>query len=279
MNSANTRINSGKTPASFRALVLLGALMAMMITVACSDSKPVVSSSSRPVVAPSVRPAALTNVEPAASQPAPVAVAKVNPVPEKPSANQMNLYRSRDYGVSFHYPWQYAFLSARAVADGDSSLQPRSDGHDGQITLARIDIPQGFYPDTDFESGYFTLSLNPELDQQQCESLVVPDLDGKAGADTINGVDYRWLEIDRGGQGSALKLRNYVTFTNGICYELEMGVETANEDGMARELDPDRVLRRLDAILRTVTILPSTRNPSAPEVQTSTAAPAPMSEP
>jgi len=284
MNPDNSHMNSEKTwnPASTRtrrALILLGALVAMVITAACSkDSMPVVSSSSRPVGSPSIRPAVLESVEPVSPQLSPVVAVKTSPVPLKPPASKLVRYRSRDYGVSLHYPWQYAFLSARAVANGDSSLQPKSDGHDGQFTLARIEIPKGFYPDTDFDSGYFILSLNQDLDQEQCESVISPDVDLKPGTETINGVDFRWMETDSGGRGSALKLRKYVTFTNGICYELEMGVKTSNQDGLARELNPDQVLRRLDAILRTVTILPSTGNPAAPQVETSTAAPGPMSE-
>jgi hypothetical protein len=281
MNSENTHIKSdgrqvSTSVRSGRTLVLLGAVAAMAITLACSsNSKPVVSSS-RLAVSPSARPAALQTVEPAAPHVAAVAAASTNSQAEKPPASTLYLFRSRDYGVSFHYPWQYAYLSAKSVANGDSSLQPRSDGHDGQFTLARIEIPKGFYPDTDFESGYFSLSLNQGLDQQQCESVLPLGPDGTVGTDTISGVDFRWIETDSGGRGSALKLRNYVTFTNGICYELEMGVKTSNQDGLARELDPGQVMRRLEAILRSVTILPATRNPAAPPVETSTAAPAPM---
>jgi len=187
-------------------------------------------------------------------------------------------YRSRDYGVSFLYPWQYAFVSAKAVATGDPSLWPKSDGHDGQFTLARIEIPRGFYSGTDYESGYFTLSLNQDLNQQECESALNPGKDGNVETDTLNGAEFRWIETDSGGRGHAAKLRQYVSFANGTCYELEMGVKTRNDDGLAREVDPDQVLRRLDTIVRTVKILPETENPAAGEVESSTATPAPVSQ-
>jgi predicted Rdx family selenoprotein len=188
------------------------------------------------------------------------------------------IYRSRDYGVSFLYPWQYAFVSARAVANGDASLRPQSDGHEGQFTLARIEVPKGFYADTNYESGYFTLSLNQELSEQECESALSPGTGGKVEIETINGVEFRWVETDSGGRGHASRLRQYVTFTNGTCYELEMGVKTSGDNGLAREVDPDQVLRRLDTILRTVKILPGTEKPAAAEVESSTAAPAPVSQ-
>src|SRR5262249_8550609 len=177
--------------------------------------------------------------------------------------------KSRDFGVSFLYPWQYAFVSAKTVANGDSSLRPKSDGHEGQFTLARIEIPKGFYSHTDYESGYFTLSLNQDLNQQECESTLSPGKDSKVESDTINGVEVRWSETDRGGGGHAAKLRQYVTFNNGTCYEVEMGVKTANDDGLAREVDPDQVLRRLDAILRTVKILPGAESPAPAELKSS----------
>jgi hypothetical protein len=35
---------------------------------------------------------------------------------------------------------------------------------------------------------------------------------------------------------------------------MELGVKTANEEGLAREVDPDQVMRRLNAILQTVKV-------------------------
>ncbi len=77
-------------------------------------------------------------------------------------------------------------------------------------------------------------------------------------SETINGVEFRWVESDNGGHGHASKLRQYVSFTNDTCYEVELGVKTSNQDGMARDVNPDQVLRRLDGILRTVQIVAET---------------------
>jgi len=267
---ANTHIATsiGKIGAA----ILLGTLA--MTTVACSTkSKPAVSSSSSSSMpaSASLRPAVLQTGVPVVEPPAPVAVSKKTSA--KPSAAKSIVYRSRDYGVSFDYPWQYSFVSARAVANGDDSLRPKSDGHEGQITLARVEIPKGFYSDTDYESGYFMLSLNQDLNQQECESALNPGNDAKLEMETINGVEFRWVETDSGGRGQAAKLRQYVTFSNGTCYELEMGVKTSNDGGLAREVNPDQVLRRLDGILRTVNILPSTEKPAVAESPKSELAP------
>ena len=253
------------------AAILLGTLA--VTTVACSSkSKPAANSSSSMPASASLHPAVFQTGVPVVEQPAPVMVSKKTSA--KPSAAQPIVYRSRDYGVSFVYPWQYSFVGARAVANGGDSLRPKSDGHEGQFTLARVEIPKGFYSDTDYESGYFTLSLNQDLSQQECESALNPGTDAKL--ETINGVEFRWVETDSGGHGQAAKLRQYVTFSNGTCYELEMGVKTSNEGGLAREVNPDQVLRRLDGILRTVKIQPPTEKPAVAE--SPKAEPAPVSQ-
>jgi hypothetical protein len=248
-----------------RALILLGTLAALVTTVACSsNSKPNVNSS-QPAKA-SVQPVSLKSALPSSSEPM-LETTKAS-TPEKTALPKLISYKSRDYGVSFAYPRQYAYLSAKAVANGDATLQPKSDGYDGQFTLARIDVPKGFYPDTDFESGYFVLSLNQDISQEECEASLNAGKDSKVQTQSINGVDFKWLETDSGGRGASEKLRNFVSFTNGTCYELEMGVKTRNEDGLAREVDPDQVLRRLDGILMTVKIQPDLQK-STPQMETS----------
>lgn len=257
-----------------RAAILLGTLAALVATLACS-SKPSKQATSSPVSSSAtVKPVALSTVVPVVSQPSTEVVK-----PKKSDPLKSGNFLSRDYGVSFHYPWQYAFLSARAVANSDSSLKPRSDGHDGQFTLARVEIPQGFYPDTDFESGYFTLSLNENLNEQECLQTLNPAKDAKLDTVSIQGQDFHWIETSSAGHGEASVVRNYVSFENGTCYEIEMGVKTANKDGMARELNPDLVMSRLDSILQTVRVVPATEKPAASAVESSAATASPEVSP
>jgi len=234
-------------------VILLGTLASLIAMVACSQQAKPKLTSSEPLGS-QVRPAVLQTGEPVVEQVAPVVVSKKTTSNVKPSAAKTFLYRSRDYGISFEYPWQYAFVSAKAIANGDDSLKPKSDGNDGQFTLARVDIPKGFYSDTDFQSGYFAISLNHELTEEQCSAVLTPSADGKLDSATINDVEFRRTESDSGGHGEANRVRQYVTFTNGVCYELELGVKTSNDKGLVREVNSDQVMRRLDAMLRTVKI-------------------------
>src|SRR5690349_3473822 len=132
-------------------LALLGSLVVVMACVACSQNSKQPISSSQPN-SPAVRPAVLRNVAQTVSEPIPVSASKESSSPVKPPSSQLLQYKSRDYGISFLYPWQYSFINAKTIAD-EASLRPRSDGHDGQFTLARVDVPKGFFPDSDLESG------------------------------------------------------------------------------------------------------------------------------
>ena len=189
------------------------------------------------------------------------AVATSSAKTKTPSAEKQPItYKSRDYGVSFVYPWQYAFVNARTIAQSsaNASLRPKSDGHNGQITLARIDIPRGYYDGTDFESGYFTLSLDPAIaSESECEATFHVLEGGKIETDSVNGAGFHWIDVETEGGGQATKLRRYVSYTNGACYEVEMAVNTRNQNGLAREVNHDRVMLRLDAILRTLQIAPN----------------------
>lgn len=255
-------------------LAMVGALAAIAFGLACSThndhlSKSVAKTQSASKTQVMFKPAALKTVEAVAPQPMETSALtpdKSHANPSKPMA-----YRSRDYGVSFEYPWQYAYFNARAIANGDESLQPNSDGHDGQVTLARVAIPRGFYPDTDFDTAYFTLSLNQNLKEEECTLSAKKPADLKK--DTINGVDFKWVEVENGGHGVSSRVRNYVAFANGTCYEVEMGLKTSNQDGLAREVSSDQVFNRLESILQTVKIKSEMKDAPAP-TQTAAATPA-----
>ena len=252
---------------SLYTLILLGTLAVVVTAVACStgNAKPTVVRLSQPI-GPTLRPMAPKSVAFTTSQSPTVIVADKTSSLAKTQPPKFITYMSHDYGVSFLYPWQYTHFSAKAVAS-DSSLQPQPDGFEGRVTLARVDVPKGFYPDTDFDNGYFTLSLNQDLGEEDCKSTLKADKD-KVKTININGVDFRWIEIENGGKGSSAKIRDYVAYVNDTCYEIETGVKTTN-DGLAREVDRDQVLRRLDGILMSVKIAPEMQLPAKQQLQSS----------
>jgi hypothetical protein len=231
--------------------LLLGVLAAVASGAGCSakQSKETAEVQAVPLQQSIVKPAALTTTQPDSLP----ATKEVAPRPKPPAAKRLT-YRSRDYGIAFDYPWQYGYVSARAM--GRDSAEGESDSNaDGEkLTLARVEIPKGFYPDTDFESASMTVSVNQNVDEQGCYASVGASTGSGEQTETINGVPFRWDESDEGGHGKSLKQRNYVSFANDTCYELELLVKTSNDGALAREVDPDQVFQRLDAMLKTVKV-------------------------
>ena len=251
---------------SRRAAILLGTIAALLITVACTE-KPKPSVVAEKPVSAMVRPAALNTSTPEIAKPISIEAANTTSPSAKPAVKPVT-FKSRDYGVSFTYPWQYAYVNAKTLANGSASLLPKPDGSDGQFTLARVEIPKGFYADSDLKSAYFMLTLNQDIGEQDCAASIQPDQKGEIQNDVIKGVTFRWSESETGGHGSASKVRNYATFANDTCYEVETGVITGS-DGLVKEVDPDQVMRRLSAILKTVEIKTSTDGASATQLKSS----------
>lgn len=225
-------------------ILLVITLAAAASAVGCSSNRPA-KPASQPMEA-NAQPASVQSVALSTPQAPPRNESKA--ARPKPSASKLITYRSRDYGISFTYPWQYAYVSGKSVGRDESQAASSDD----RLTLARVEVPKGFYPDTDFESGVLTVSLNQSLDEAGCYAT----LGGTQGAEpqrrTINSVPFRWTETEEGGHGKAVKQRTYLTFANDTCYQLQAVVKTSNEGALARDLDPDQVLRRLDAIIQTV---------------------------
>ncbi len=241
------------------AVILFGAL-ALATTVACSDGRKTAKASSKRPAEAAQSAISQRPLVPAAPHLEAVAAKSVEKKAVERPKSELMTFKSRDYGVSFQYPWQYAYLNAKTVATGDDSLKPKTDGSDAQFTLARVEVPKGFYPDTNFDSAYFMLSLNQDLGEDECYATLGQDKD-KLQATKINGMDFRWVESNSGGHGSSSKIRNYVAFADGNCYELEAGLKTQNEKGLSREVNPDQVMSRLDGILNSVSIVPDEKAP------------------
>jgi hypothetical protein len=269
MNSEKSKIATSTSTSRIRAqrtVTLCATLAAVVITVACSNHPKANANAADSEAGP--RPVVLKTVATTLPQPGAANVLKQTDLSAKPPVSKSVSYKSRDYGVSFDYPRQYAYLSAKTIAKGDAALQPKPDGTNTQFTLASVEIPKGFYPDSDLDRAYFTLSLNEDLSEDECQATLGSPKDAKQQTQNINGMDFRWVETDKGGSGESVKTRNYVTYTNATCYQLEVGVKSKNEKGLAREVNPDQVFKRLDAIVETVKINP-TLEPAKGSVQES----------
>jgi hypothetical protein len=265
------KLNNRKSESihEYSRIILAGTLATAVLAIAACSTKPVQKVDATLSTHSAVKPASLQVVT--SSNP-PIAKAveakSIDKTTVKQPGAKLLRFKSRDYAVTFEYPWQYSISNAKKIFENDE-LQPKSDGSNGQIALARIDMPKGFYPDTDFESGYFTLSLNPDLGEQDCKAALESAKRGGARTAKINNTDFFWVESEERGKGRTSIVRNYVSFANDVCYEFELGLKTQNEDGLASEVNADRVMQRLDSILKSVKLGDAQTKPDAVELQSS----------
>ena len=79
------------------------------------------------------------------------------------------IYKDKTYGVSFVYPRKYGV----EVGDAANELiagspAPLSSDQPGGVALAAVELPEGSFPNTDFASAFFGVSVNKALTAEQC---------------------------------------------------------------------------------------------------------------
>ena len=152
----------------------------LLVTNGCSkgSSKVVNSEAASPItpsaIVPSAAPVA-TAVPPAAVTPKP---AKKRVQRKAPMAS----YSEPAYGVSFRYPKGYLLKTGDEPQRDLAGLGPVQTDfvQPGAVTVAALELPRASYPGTDFTSGFFSVSVNSEISQEQCEQFAFPKMDSAA---------------------------------------------------------------------------------------------------
>jgi hypothetical protein len=205
----------------------------------------------------------------ATPSPAPKKVARKRPPTVK--------YNDQTHGVSFRYPWQYSLKSGNNL---DSESLPMDFVQPGGEAAVSVDVPKGFYPDTDLASAFFRVNVNKNLTEAECGQFALPqplpsDQDAvqpsKVG---LGGLEMQEVEDISGEEMKQADTKYYHLFQNGACYEFALGLSTegdAKDDGVA-PVNREKVFRRLETILATVKIKPeATPQVAAGSVATPTA--------
>jgi len=172
-------------------------------------------------------------------------------------------YTNDAYGISFRYPLSYK-LKKLNVAAGDAkpaALEQSMGGDPGEVPLATVQVPQSLYPKTDFDDGYFSVSVNRTLTEEACQQSVITHEDSEVMTEKVNGVEFHWTENSSAERQNHSEWRSYAGFANGTCYEVQLGLETSlnaetSDKKSAKKVNGDRVFSRLEAILSSVKIHP-----------------------
>jgi len=201
--------------------------------------------------------------------------AHVEPSPQMVSAGKLltekaplRTYQSGPYGITIRYPYRYEVTAGEPpIFVLFSGLQEPP----GRVPVVTIAMPYGAYPDSDLGGAFINIGVNDHLSKGECESLPYksgnPDGPPTSSAViSINGIRFTGTESGGVAGGTAYDETDYVTFRNGVCYEIavEIAVSTAllgqHVDGTVLPVDHKDVDRRLRAILSTLRIRRASSN-------------------
>jgi hypothetical protein len=256
------------------AAVMSALLAGCILAVGCShkESKPAATetqtSANQMALNQPVVPTPVSSVTPTATS-EPKKVVKKRPSTVK--------YNDQTYGVSFRYPWQYSLKNGDGI---DSESVPMDFVQPGGEAAVSVDVPKGFYPDTDFASAFFRVNVNRNVTQADCDAFASSQTSDKNAIQpsklALGGLELQEIEEVSGDDTTQADTKYYHAFQNGACYEFALGLSTAsdtNDDSMP--VNREKVFRRLEMILATVKINPQ----ATPQVAGSAATPTAQNEP
>ena len=270
INQSNTQsrtwFSSRNLPLIFAGIITLALFLGVS---SCSkqSSAPVVTASSQPA---STAP---TSTTPQISTPA----APVTPPKKKARKARRTTatYVNNDYGVSLTYPTKYKLgLGDKAQLSWPELGPVEMDFvKSGGKTLASLQLPGNSYPETDFASGFMTVSVNTNVSSDQCSQFAFPQAGTKEVVSPskvrIGSVEFAQVE-SLAGDAQQADAKYYHVYENDTCYEFTLGLGTSTagvEDGVT-PVNREQVFSKLEKILGTVKI-----ETKAPEVEASPAAP------
>lgn len=269
----------------FAVTALSGVLL--LITNGCSkgSSKVATQNPVTPVSTPSVTP------------PAPVVSTAV--VPDTKPARKHVVQKKAPTatfsdpinGISFRYPKTYTLKTGNEPSLNLAGMGPLQMNfvQAGGSNVAAVELPKNMYPGTDFNSAFFSISVNPDLSESECGQFAFPLVlhsendpvsPSKAAPSKtkIAGTEFSMVEdfsIDNNPATDEQEpnLKYYHRFENGNCYEFTMGVSiTPQTLDDVKPVNREQVFHKLEQILATVKVEPAV----VPEVAKGT--PHPMVE-
>src|SRR5262245_50651290 len=123
-----------------------------------------------------VTPQSLTNPAPVANATLPSSQ-NVKPVHKRVQKKvPIATYSDPIRGISFRYPKNYVLKTGDEPSLDLAGMGPMKVNfvQPGGMTVAAIELPHNAFPGTDFSSGFFSVSLNSELSEAQCNLFAVP---------------------------------------------------------------------------------------------------------
>src|SRR5580693_3092809 len=262
-------------------LVFAGLLIVCSVAVGCSSDKPKPANSTNQVAMTQPLPPITTTPDVPALPAKPVHKKVVRKTPVTVT------YADKASGVSFQYPRKYSLETGDAANQlVASDPVPMNFVQPGGVAIAAVTLPTSVYPNGDLAAAFFDVSVNKALTAEQCgefsEAKPTTPADGTAPATAqasklmIGDMELQSSETLASQGAREERAKYYHGFENGTCYEFALKVATSGvETEGGKHVDSKEVFQRLEKILATVKITPTTEvTASAPTTPSAAAAPA-----
>jgi hypothetical protein len=252
----------GTLPRELGMAAISALLVCSLLAAGCSKEKSTPASSE---TQSSANQAVLNQpVTPTQTASAPTTVSVPSPAPKKTAKRPlMATYKDQTYGVSFRYPRIYALKSGDHLDPNSASMDFVQPGGVGAVA---VELPKDLYPKTDLASAFFLVNVNKNLSTDQCGQFTLPQAlaSDKNGAQpsklALGGLELQEVENISGEEMNQEDTKYYHLYQNGACYEFALGLSTeaTGDDETITPVNREKVFRRLETILATVKIKPST---------------------
>ena len=173
----------------------------------------------------------------------------------KPAVRELafSTYSNPEYGVSFHYPRNFALEEGAAEQRvGIRSQEELEAEEPGGVLVATVAVPDDAYPNTAFAGASLQFAVNRYLTAGSCRASLLSrrgDSNGRSGAATIQGLEFAWADNDEGDGSTEFFERDYAGFANGACYEFFLRVGVAADTDGERPPDEKKILGHLEKIV------------------------------
>jgi hypothetical protein len=148
------------------------------------------------------------------------------------SGSSWHTGRNRKYGVEFSYPDD--FTRTPFPESGNRGGNFVTD--QGVVLVARLSVPGGIYPNSNFVGGTFGISVNTEIGNgPSCRQFGFSDPEF-ASSHYVQGIHYS--EMTRGSAAAGTSYSNYQlhTFQNGFCYEVSFEFREVNPGNIEHKI-------------------------------------------
>jgi len=189
----------------------------------------------------------------------------IAPVSSGATSAKSNLaYTNKAYGVSFKYPSDWSLKEGGGAQLNWGYLGDVETRLPHGVTVVAVVMPEDSYPGSDLQLAFVSVSVDSNLSATQCNQSPRESPDQYHEGETLRRVGpLHFTEFDDGeaGMGRSWYVKYYHVYRNHACYEFQQGEGNGGYGavtGITHRANDHEVFRRLNAILASVVIHPTT---------------------